>query len=159
MTRTPHGRFWLSLLIALLLQLVDLPNAIAAARPLCLPLVLMWWTLHESRVPTMFAAFVFGIVLDVLYNSVLGQHAAGFVLLVYGMARVRGVFLLFPLWQSTVALVPAWVGYCALMSLLDDVSRHRADVWLRWLPALSTTLFWPLVSTVLEGYGKRGEGE
>jgi rod shape-determining protein MreD len=159
MTRVPHDRFWLSLLIALLFQLVDLPDGIAAARPLCLPLVLVWWTLQEPRLPTLFAAFVFGIVLDVLYNAALGQHAVGFLLLVYFMARVRGVFMLFPLWQSTLALVPAWLAYCALMSVIDDVSRHRADPWLRWLPALSTTLFWPLVSAVLDSYSKRSESE
>lgn len=155
MTRVPHVRFWLSLLIALFLQLVDLPDTVATARPLCLPLVLMWWTLHEPGVPTMVAAFVFGLMLDVLYNTVLGQHAAGFVILVFFMARVRGVFVLFPLWQSTVLLIPAWLIYCGLMSLIDDLSRHRADVWLRWLPALSTTLFWPLVSAVLDGYAER----
>lgn len=155
MTRVPHARFWFSLLIALFLQLVDLPDAIGAARPLWLPLVLLWWTLQEPRVPTMVAAFAFGLVMDVMHNSVLGQHAAGFLVLVYFMARVRGVFVLFPTWQSTLALAPAWMAYCLLMSLIDDIAQHRADPWLRWLPAFSTTLFWPLVSHVLDGWSRR----
>ena len=159
MTRAPHSRFWLSLLIALLLQLVAMPDVIAAARPLWLPLLLVYWALVEPRVPSLIAAFVLGIAMDVLQNTVLGQHASGFVLLVFVMARTRGVFILFPLWQSTVALIPAWLGYCLLMALIDDIARHRADLWLRWLPALSTTLFWPLVHTLMEGASRRRPSE
>jgi len=159
MSRTPFRRFWLSLLVALFLQLVALPDAVAAARPLWVPLMLVYWALAEPRVPALLMAFVLGIALDVLYNTVLGQHAMGFVLLVFFMARLRAVFILFPLWQSTIALIPAWGAYCLLMTMIDDISRHRADVWLRWLPALSTTLFWPLVYTVLEGATRRHSQE
>lgn len=159
MTRIPYGRFWLSLLVALFLQLVALPDTIAAARPLWLPLLLVYWALAEPRVPSLVAAFVFGIMLDVLYNTILGQHAMGFVVLVFFMARMRGVFILFPLWQSTVGLVPFWAGYCVLMALIDDLSKHRADVWLRWLPALSSTLFWPLVYTLMDGAQRRHSRE
>ena len=159
MSRVPYRRFWLSLLVALFLQLVALPEAIAAARPLWVPLVLVYWALVEPRVPSLICAFLLGIALDVLYNTVLGQHAMGFVLLVFFMARLRGVIILFPLWQSTVALVPAWAVYCLLMTMIDDISRHRADVWLRWLPAMSTPLFWPMVYTVLDGASRRGSPE
>jgi rod shape-determining protein MreD len=154
-SRVPYRRFWLSLLVALFLQLVALPDMVAAARPLWIPLMLVYWALTEPRVPALMSAFVLGIALDVLYNTVLGQHASGFVLLVYFVARLRGVFVLFPLWQSTVALAPAWAGFCLLMAMIDDLSRHRADIWLRWLPVLSTTLFWPLVYTVLDGFSRR----
>lgn len=159
MTRSPHARFWASLLIAFLLQLVALPDAIAVARPLWVPVVLAYWALEEPRVPSLLAAFLCGLLLDVLYNAILGQHALGLVLLIYTVIRLRGVFVLFPLWQSTVALAPAWAGYCLLMMLIDDLSRHRADLLLRWLPALSTTLFWPLVHTVLDGHTRRTRRE
>lgn len=159
MSRIPFRRFWLSLLAALFLQLVALPDAVAAARPLWIPLMLVYWALAEPRLPSLLLAFVLGIALDVLYNTVLGQHAMGFVLLVFFMARLRAVFVLFPLWQSTIALIPAWAAYCLLMTMIDDISRHRADVWLRWLPALSTTLFWPLVHSVLEGGTRRHSQE
>lgn len=155
MTRIPHARFCFSLLVALFLQLVALPDAVAAARPLWVPLVLVYWALAEPRVPSLLAAFVIGTTLDVLYNTILGQHATGLVLLVYFMARLRGVYVLFPLWQSTVGLVPFWVAYCVLMAVIDDLAKHRADTWLRWLPALSSTLFWPMVYTMLDGAQRR----
>jgi rod shape-determining protein MreD len=159
MSRVPYARFWLSLAAAFLLQLIEVPDAAAAARPLWVPLILLYWALNEPRVPVFFAAFFLGLAVDVVVNSALGQHAAGYVVLTWFMARLRGVFILFPLWQLTIALVPAWVGYCFLMSTIDDFSRHRADPLLRWLPALSSTLFWPLVYSVMESAGRKSRPE
>ena len=77
MRRTPHLAFWLSLFLALILQLIALPESMSAARPLWLPLVLGYWALTEPRVPVLIAAFLFGVMLDVLFASVFGQHALG----------------------------------------------------------------------------------
>ena len=155
MNRTPHASFWLSLVVAVLLQLTALPDAIAAARPLWVPMVLVYWTLAEENVPTLFAAFVVGIALDVLYNTALGQHASGLVLLTYAMTRLASVFILFPLWQSTIALIPAWAGYCFLMTVIDHLTHHVGDPWLRWTPAVTSVLAWPLVHWALSSRSRR----
>jgi rod shape-determining protein MreD len=86
----------------------------------------------------------------VLFGSVLGQHALGFVLVTYLVARLRAFFVLFPLWQATLALIPAWTAYAFLMFWIDGLTQHRGDDWLRWLPVVSTSLFWPLVYTIME---------
>jgi rod shape-determining protein MreD len=155
MRRVPHLAFWVSLLIALLLQLVALPDSVAAVRPLWLPLVLAFWALQDPRLPVLTASFLFGIMLDVLFDSVLGQHALACVLISYLVIKLRGLFVLFPLWQSTVALIPVWLIYAFLMFWIDGVAKHQADAWLRWLPVASTTLFWPLIYVVLDSYLRR----
>jgi len=155
MRRVPHLAFWISLLVALFLQLVMLPDSIANVRPLWIPLVLAFWALQEPRVPVLLASFLFGIMLDVLFDSVLGQHALACVLSTYIVIKLRGLFILFPLWQSTVALLPVWVIYAFLMFWIDGVAKHQADVWLRWVPVASTTMFWPLVYVVLESHLRR----
>tara|TARA_R110000850_G_scaffold156_6_gene1128 strand:- start:1392 stop:1871 length:480 start_codon:yes stop_codon:yes gene_type:complete len=154
MNRPPHLSFWLSLLIALCLQMMPLPDSVASLRPLWVPLVLVFWALVEPRVPSLLAAFLAGIVLDAHLNTVLGQHPSAFILLVYGVSRVRAVYILFPLWQSTIALIPAWLGYCLLMAVIDKLFRHSADPWLRWMPALTSALFWPLVFSVLARFSR-----
>lgn len=142
--------FLLSLVCALVLQLVELPDALSAARPLWLPLMLAYWALREPQLPALIPAFVIGLMLDVLYASPLGQHALGLVVLIYLVVRLRSFFIIFPLWQATVALIPAWVLYCFLMYWIDGATQHEAEIWLRWLPAISTTLFWPLLWSVME---------
>ncbi|EIT69263.1 MULTISPECIES: rod shape-determining protein MreD [Hydrocarboniphaga] len=151
----PHLGFWVSLLLALMLQLVGLPESIAPFRPLWIPLVLSYWALSEPRVPVLLAAFLFGIVLDVLLNAVFGQHALGFVLLTYLVIKLRGLFAMFPLWQSTVGLIPLWALYAFLMFWIDGVAHHRSDPWLRWMPVIATTMFWPLIYALIDSYVRR----
>lgn len=142
--------FVLSLIAGLILQLVALPEPLSAARPLWLPLMLAYWALREPQLPVLLPAFLIGLILDVLYAAPLGQHAVGLVIVVYLAVRLRSFFLIFPLWQATIALIPAWVLYCFLMFWIDGATRHQAEIWLRWLPAISTTLFWPLLWSVME---------
>lgn len=154
-TQTLYAVYLGSLLLALLLQLVQLPDFLAAARPLWLPLTLSYWALTEPRVSTLLGGFLLGLAADILFGSVLGQHAAGLVMIAYAVQRLRSIFVLFPLWQATLALMPAWIGYALLMSWADSATAHSANAWLRWLPVLSTTLFWPLMYTLMERLMRR----
>jgi len=158
-TRSLILGFFASLLIALLFQLIQLPDLLAAARPAWVALMLAYWALREPRVSTLFPAFVIGLMLDVLFGSVLGQHSLGLVLVVYLVERLRSIFILFPLWQATFALIPAWALYSFLMFWVDGATRHQADPWLRWLPVLSTTLFWPLLFSVMEALRQPADEE
>ncbi len=151
--------FFASLLLALVFQLLRLPDLLAAARPLWVPLTLAYWALREPRISTLLPAFIIGLMLDVLFGTVLGQHSLGLVLVVYFVERLRGIFILFPLWQATFALIPAWALYSFLMFWVDGALDHRADAWLRWLPVLSTTLFWPLLFSVMETLRQPSEDE
>jgi rod shape-determining protein MreD len=142
--------FLLSLLCALVLQLVELPDSLSAARPLWVPLMLAYWALREPQLPVLIPAFLTGLMLDALYASPFGQHALGMVALIYVVVRLRSFFIIFPLWQATIALIPAWGLYCFLMFWIDGATQHQAEIWLRWLPAISTTLFWPMLWSVME---------
>lgn len=148
--RVLHTAYTLSLLAALLLQLVELPEIISAARPLWLPLMIAYWALTESRVHVLLGAFIVGLLADVTFGTALGQHELGLVLVAYFVTRMRPIFVLFPLWQATLALIPVWLAFSFLMFWIDGVTNHRADLWLRWLPVLSTTLFWPLLFALME---------
>ena len=158
--RALHITFLLSLLVALLLQMVQMPDFLAGARPLWLPLMLAYWSLTEPRVPTLAGALVSGLVCDVLFGSVLGQHALGLILVVYLVTRLRPIFALFPLWQATLALSPVWLLFAFTLFWIDGATRHQANLWLRWLPVISTTLFWPLIYIVMESLlGRRNNEE
>jgi rod shape-determining protein MreD len=158
-TRTMYLVYVVSLLIAILLQLVQLPDFLSVARPLWLPLLLSYWALTEPRVSTLFGGFMLGVAADVLFGTVLGQHAVALVLVAYLVQKLRPLFFMFPLWQATLGLIPVWLLYSFVMFWADGSTDHRADPLLRWLPLVSTTLFWPLVYTMLELLMRREEEE
>lgn len=149
----------ITLLLALLLQLVRLPEALAAARPMWLALFLGYWALTEPRVSALTGAFLTGLCVDILFGAALGQHALALIIVVYLVTRLRHVFILFPLWQATLVLVPVWLLHAFVLFWIDGLTRHQADPWLRWLPVLSTALFWPLVYTLMELLRGRSEEE
>lgn len=139
-----------SLLLALMLQIVQLPEWAAIARPAWPLLVIGFWALYAPTSPAIAAAWVLGLCCDVLLNAALGQHALGLVVVAFLIRRLRGTLILFSSWQVALALAPVWALYIFLMFWIDGLARHAADGNLRWLPILSTTLVWPLSAGLLD---------
>jgi rod shape-determining protein MreD len=143
--------FILSLMLALVLQTLELPEAAAPFRPLWLPLTLAYWALHAPALPVSLAAWLLGICCDVLYDAPLGQYALGLVTTVYVTQKLRSTLAVLPLWQSTLVMVPVWTLYTFLMFWIDGLTRHSAAPLGRWVPVLTTSLLWPFASSVLTG--------
>ncbi len=143
--RSVHLGFVLSLLLALLLQLIALPDWLAGLRPHWLPMVLSYWALCEARVPSLLGAFAAGLAADVVFGTVLGQHALALVVVTYLISRLRGVFVLFEVWQAMLVLLPVWGLYTFLLFWIDGLTDRQASQNLRWMPIIPTTLLWPMV--------------
>ncbi len=144
--------FVLSLLLALLLQALQLPDVVAPFRPLLLVLTISYWALHDPEMPVMLAAWLLGLCCDVLYNAPLGQYALGLVTVAFFVRRFSGSLLVFPMLQAmAMGLVPIWALYVFLMFWIDGLTHHHADPLRRWLPLLTTTLLWPLAGLLLGG--------
>lgn len=138
-----------SLAVSLILQIIDLPAALAPARPLWVLATLAYWALSVRELPIMLAAFVLGLLSDAQYNSALGQHALGLVTATFVVRRLRGILIMFPTWQLSLALAPVWALYAFMMFWIDGLTHHSADNAMRWLPVLTTALVWPLAALLL----------
>jgi rod shape-determining protein MreD len=144
--------FVLSLMLALLLQALQLPDAVAPFRPLLLVLTLSYWALYDEDLPVLVSGWLLGLCCDVLYNAPLGQYALGFVTVAFFVGRFRGSLLVFPMIQALLlGLLPIWGLYVFLMFWIDGLTHHQADPLRRWLPLLTTTLVWPLAALALGG--------
>lgn len=147
--------YLISLLLGLILQFVALPDVLASMRPMWIPLLLAGWALNAPRLPNLMMALLLGLCMDVMLNCPLGQHALGLLILVYLIARMRQTLMLYPRWQTTLVLVPLWVGYALFLSVIDALTHHVATPSLRWWPLLPTTLLWPLVDGWLASLNRR----
>ena len=147
--------FLFSLLLALVLQVTALPDAVSPFRPLLLVMTLAYWAIYAPEMPALVAAWLLGLCCDVLYGAPLGQYALGLVTVAYVARRLSGTLLSFPLWQATLVLVPVWALYIFLMFWIDGLTHHPADPLRRWLPLISTSLLWPLAAGLLGSAGSR----
>jgi rod shape-determining protein MreD len=153
--RLPRLFMATSLLVALILQLFELPYALAVLRPLWVPLVLVYWVMGTPEPTGLLTAWFTGLLLDVLLGSVLGQHALGLTVLVFMTLWLRGWLTLFPIWQEAAMLTLFWLVYAFLMFWIDGATDHQADPWLHWTPVLTTSLCWPLMVAVMNGLRRR----
>lgn len=147
--------FFASLVLALMLQIVDMPEWAAVARPAWPLLVIGYWALYAPNAPAIAAAWLLGLCCDVLLSAPLGQHALGLVVVAYVIRRLSGIYILFPIWQAALALVPIWALYVFLMFWIDGLTRHAADSTLRWMPIISTTIAWPICAGLLDSFRAR----
>lgn len=152
-------RFLLALALALVLQFIPMPDALAALRPMWVPLLLAFWALARPEPRGLLGAWFIGLLLDAAYGSALGQHALGLTLLVYAVLQLRTLLVVFHIWQAALALTPAWLGYSFLMFWIDGATEHSADGWQRWMPVLTTTLAWPLLAPLLRAFHRNARDD
>lgn len=155
--RAPRLLIALTLAVALILHLVELPYVLAVLRPLFVPLVLVYWALVVPQPTGLLTAWITGLLLDVLLGSVLGQHALGLTVIVFITLQARGILSLYPIWQEGLALTGIWFLYTLMMFWIDGTTGHRADPWLQWLPVMTTGLCWPLVFGLMNSLNRRAQ--
>ncbi|HLS16940.1 MAG TPA: rod shape-determining protein MreD [Paenalcaligenes sp.] len=126
-----------------------LPWRIWVQAPDLLMLVLCFWALHEPRRVNMLLGFFLGILIDVHDGSLLGEHALGYVLAIYGVHVLRRRLLLFNAGVQAIHLLPVF-----LVALAVPRFAHAWLVgeWMGWgwgLSAVFIALLWPLVDFLL----------
>ena len=94
----------LSLLIALFLNF--LPTDAWLWVPDWLALVLIFWSIRESRHVGMGSAFLLGLAMDVADASLMGQHSLAYVLATYLAGLLSRRILWFPLAQQALHVLP-----------------------------------------------------
>jgi rod shape-determining protein MreD len=139
-----------SVVVALLLSVVPLPDAIVAFRPDWVAVVLLYWSLIEPRRYGLLSAFWIGIVLDSLTGSLLGQHSLALLLIVYLSQRLYLRIRTFPASQVATIVIGLLALYELVLLLIDGFARRDVALIERWGPVVTGGLLWLLVLAVIE---------
>ncbi len=135
---------WLSLLLALLLDMVlnmGLTGR-AAWTPDLLAVALLFWVVHEPARVGLTACFVFGLLLDVHQSALLGQHALAFSVLGYMGLQVHRRLLWFALPTQALHVLPLLLAAHALQWLLRLLAGSGWPGWDALLAPLAEALLW-----------------
>ena len=135
-----------SILIAMVLMIIPLPDSIRILRPEWVLLTLMYWALALPRSVGVGYAWVVGILMDILLGGVLGVLAFSYALVVYLILRFHLQLRQFPLWQQALSLM----SLILLVHIVTVSMTSLSANWLVWVPAAATsTLLWPFVHVIL----------
>lgn len=146
---------WVTLLFALVLSVAPMPKSLELGRPLWVALFLVYWVLALPHRGGMGVAFVFGLMLDVLSGSLLGQNGLPLLLTVFLVLSLQQRLRMFPLWQQSVVLLVI-LGLGQLVQLwLNTLVGNRPPTLLFLVPVPVSALLWPWVFVSLQWLRRR----
>lgn len=149
MNTSPRGAIFKSVIVALILTLVPLPSWLAIARPDFLVLVVLYWAIQTPHSGGIGLGWVCGLLLDAFQGPVLGEHALAVALVAYLGVREHQRIRTKPLAQQSLVVLAILALYEFVLWAIDGWSGHPLTTPLRWLPALTGALLWPVVAGAL----------
>ncbi|MET1219236.1 MAG: rod shape-determining protein MreD [Glaciecola sp.] len=136
---------YLTLLAALVLEVIPLPVGVNIYRPDWLLMALIFWNVAQPTVINIGIAFVCGILLDVLLGYNLGLHSLACSLVMFVSSVNYQRMKNYSIWQQigVVALLSAFFNITVfwLQHWLTDIFFHFNYFW----PIITTALLWPWV--------------
>ena len=140
----PRWGVFFTVLVALILQVLPLPDWLSAVRPSFIAVVVIYWGIYAPHAGGIFAPWLAGLALDVFKGDVLGQNALAIALVAYiAMSlhqRLRNQTLiqqsLFVFAVLTLNEFVVWEGW----------SGHAVSSPWRWIQPMIGAMLWPFVA-------------
>jgi rod shape-determining protein MreD len=140
---------FLSFLIALMLTMVPFPGWAEDLRPHWVLLVLVYWSMAIPARIGVGVAWILGLLLDVTYDALLGQHALALAVVIFLTLNLHQRLRIFPVWQQAIVIFVFCILYDIINLWIKGISGHAPNVWLYVLPSFTTALIWPAIFLVL----------
>ena len=143
----------LTFLVAMILSVIQIPDGVPAelgyVRPDWVALVLIYWVIALPHRVGVVTAWAVGLIMDILIGSLIGQHALGYIIIVYIAASLYQRLRMFSVWQQAAVLF-ALLGLNHILGFWIESIAGLSE-WSLWylLPAVSGALLWPWIFLML----------
>lgn len=137
----------LSLIAALLLNLLPLQGYMLTLRPDFIALVLLYWNLNH-RVD-MGVAFGMGLLMDVGNSNMLGQHALAYCVMIFISLLLRRRLYIFGLLKQAPQVGLMLLVAQSVTLLTELLNRADFPGWYFFLASVTGALLWPVLSILL----------
>lgn len=144
-----------TLLVAMLLSIVDMPNWSLWARPEWVLLVIFYWVLALPERFGILSAAAVGLIQDSLTASVYGRHVLAYSLVVAVVVIAHKRLRMFDAWQQA-GMIFLLIGIERLIKYWIDIASGLTPTGLWFLfPAMISALIWPWLMVVLRSLRRR----
>jgi rod shape-determining protein MreD len=147
--------YWIipfSIVLALMLTLLPLPDWLRYFRPEWVALICIYWALATPLHFGLVSAWIAGLALDVATGSLLGQHALGLTIVVYFILYQHQRLRLAPIsQQGLIIFLLILVKQTITLSIGGIIDQKPESLLLFYYPALIGILLWPLLMIILRG--------
>lgn len=142
----------LSIIIAMMLTIMPLPNWAVAYRPEWMLLVLIFWVTIIRNNTGLGIAWISGLGIDLLTDSKLGQHAFALTIICYLIIRMHKQFVTYSLRKQSVIIGLSSILYLAINLWILGLQGKSPGKLSYWGPVVSNMLIWPWVFVFLREF-------
>lgn len=145
----------MTLLMALVLAMLPMPDWTIWLRPAWVLMVLIYWAMNVPLRVSIGTAWFVGLIVDLLNGTLLGEHALAYTAVIYVVSRMHIRLRMYPMLQQGLSvgmfvLTYQFIIYC-IQGFIGDLPSSR----LYWLSSLTSMLLWPWLFVLLRDCRRR----
>lgn len=138
-----------TVLLALVLDLLPMPDAISFARPHFLIITILFWSIMAPQAGGLTLAFICGLLLDAFQGVVLGEHALAACFVSYLAIKLHLRIRVFPMLHQSLTVLWLLVLYEFVLFWMDGTTGHPVSTYTRWVSAFVGAALWPIFAGLL----------
>ena len=145
-----------SLLVALMLSILPWPVWTEQFRPDWVALVLIYWCMALPTRVGVGTGWSVGLILDVLYGSMLGENALAKSLIAFLAVRFHLQLRMFPRWQQAVVVLLLVIVNNLLVLWIKHLAGQAPSTRSYFTPSIVSMLLWPWLFVILRDIRRHG---
>ena len=146
-----------SIILALLLGLLPLPEVLQPLRPYWLALIMAYWVIEAPDSAGLGFGFAVGVIADLMFGGLLGEQALRLVIMTFILQRFRARLRFFPMSQQALAIGVLLLNDRVVTGAVHLALGEPALPWNYWWAPVLGMLLWPPLFLMLDALrlGKR----
>jgi rod shape-determining protein MreD len=144
---------WLAVIItlitALILALLPMPDWTVWLRPAWVLMVLIYWTITTPNRISLAFAWAIGLLLDLMNGTLLGEHALAITVVIYFVVRMHIRLRMYPVLQQGLSVGMFVLLYQFIIFCIQGFIGELPASNLYWLSSITSMLLWPWLSVLL----------
>lgn len=140
----------LSLVFAILSNIIPVTPTLALIYPLWLPLILIYWVMVVPEHIHFSLVWCMGLIIDVLHGSYLGEHSLVLCIIKFLAYHFHLQFRMFPLTQQILFVFMLLLIYSSLLAWIQLLLKVNVQLSWLWTPLIVSALIWPLLQKILK---------
>lgn len=143
------GAIILSMVIMLILTIIPLPETLQSWRPEWVALTIVHWGILFPKKNLYLLVWLTGLLIDTLLGNTLGQHALGFIIVLFITIRMSERITPKTLLQHFFLVFIAIGTYLLINLWILGITDEKPNNWSYWHPLFSSLLISPLLHALL----------
>jgi len=134
----------LTLVAALLLDLMPLTGWVLVVRPDFVALTLLYWGIQQPRKVGFLPAWLLGLAVDVAEGSLFGQHALAYSVMMFSAIALHRRVAMFGVRHQMLHVLAILVLMQVIVLAVRAAAGGEYPGWSYFVPSLAGALLWPV---------------